>query len=185
MAPIVFINTTDSIAEEIFTLVHEIAHICLGSTGITDHHAGKLNATDKIEKYCDKVAAESLVPAQAFENTWKESLPFDSNVKSVRLRFRVSSLVAIRRAFDFGKINRTDFDKKFSSEAERLREQESSKSGGGNFNERILPARNSRRVTAKLVASALEGRLLYREAANLLGIQPSIIPLVAEAIGVR
>jgi len=60
IAPFVVINERDSRAAWSFTLLHELAHIWLGQTGISGY-----DSEDDIEKFCDAVAARFLLdPAE-------------------------------------------------------------------------------------------------------------------------
>jgi len=59
IAPFVVINDQDSKAAWSFTLVHELAHIWLGETGVSGG-LGEL----AIEQFCNQVAAEFLLPRE-------------------------------------------------------------------------------------------------------------------------
>lgn len=62
IAPFIVINDRDAEAAWSFTLIHEMAHLILGQTGISGMRAEK-----KIEKFCNDVASEFLLPAVEFE----------------------------------------------------------------------------------------------------------------------
>jgi hypothetical protein len=57
LAPLVLINGADTKAEQIFTLVHELAHIALGEPTVSWPDLGE------IERWCDLVAVKLLAPA--------------------------------------------------------------------------------------------------------------------------
>jgi hypothetical protein len=60
-APFMFVNNADSKAAQMFTIVHELAHIWTGKSAGFDFR--KLEpANDENEILCDRVAAEFLVP---------------------------------------------------------------------------------------------------------------------------
>lgn len=60
IAPFVVINEKDSRAAWSFTLLHELAHIWLGQTGISGY-----NGEAEVEKFCDAVAGRFLLdPAE-------------------------------------------------------------------------------------------------------------------------
>ena len=61
LAPLVFINAADTHAGRTFTLAHELAHLWLGASGVSDV-TPRRTARGEIEKWCNRVAAELLVP---------------------------------------------------------------------------------------------------------------------------
>ncbi|MGJ4748910.1 ImmA/IrrE family metallo-endopeptidase, partial [Leptospira sp. SA-E8] len=62
-APLVFINATDAKSAQMFTVAHELAHLWLGLDAVSGMDA-TLPASDKSEEFCNKVAAEFLIPAR-------------------------------------------------------------------------------------------------------------------------
>ncbi|WP_420458302.1 ImmA/IrrE family metallo-endopeptidase [Neolewinella sp.] len=62
-APFIFVNNQDAKAAQLFTLVHEFAHVLVGQEGIFDL-ADLLLASAPTERLCDAAAAEFLVPAK-------------------------------------------------------------------------------------------------------------------------
>jgi Zn-dependent peptidase ImmA (M78 family) len=56
IAPFVVVNENDSRAAWSFTLIHELAHLWLGQTGVSGY-----DGTDEVEKFCDIVAARFLL----------------------------------------------------------------------------------------------------------------------------
>lgn len=91
-APYIFVNSADSKFAQMFTLIHETAHIMLG---ISAGHAGEgFPCHDTVEDYCDKVAAEFLVPVEVIRKVW------NGDIKWASSRFKVSEIVIARRAHD-------------------------------------------------------------------------------------
>ena len=167
-APLVFVNGQDGKAAQMFTLAHELAHIWLGQSAVSDA-APELESSHGIEIWCNRVAAEFLVP----EDELREVLPIRGSSdresrQEIARRFKVSALVVLRRLLDAGFISKKDFRRACREEIARQPTKDGGK-GGGDFY-RTRPARVSRRFARALVASTLEGRTLYRNAFNLLGV---------------
>lgn len=92
VAPYIFVNSADSKSAQLFTLVHEAAHIMLG---VSAGHAGEeMMAHDAYENYCDRFAAEFLVPADVLRETW------NGDIKKHSRHFKASEIVVARRAHD-------------------------------------------------------------------------------------
>lgn len=62
LAPFIVINDQDAYAAWSFTLLHEMVHLWLGQTGVSGAGAEK-----SIEKYCNDVAGEILLPTESLE----------------------------------------------------------------------------------------------------------------------
>ena len=168
LAPLVFINGADSKAAQMFTLAHELAHLWLGQTALSDVSADAMpnNAT---EVWCNQVAAELLVPMNAFRAELVPDELLSDTLKRLARYFKVSSLVILRRLLDAGRVDRAAFFAAYRMELARLGEIEARGTGGGDFY-RTTAARVSKRFARALVESTLEGRTLFRDAFRMLGI---------------
>jgi Zn-dependent peptidase ImmA (M78 family) len=167
-APLVFVNGADSKAAQMFTLAHELAHLWLGQSALSDVSAGDV-ADNATEVWCNQVAAELLVPMNIFSSELIADEPVQETISRLARRFKVSTLVILRRLADAGQLSRSGFFNAYSAELEHLRSLDAGGSGGGNFY-RTTAARVSKRFARALVESTLEGRTLYRDAFRMLGI---------------
>jgi hypothetical protein len=94
--------------------------------------------------------------------------------------FKVSPLVAARRALDLGFIERSEFHRFFKAyEEDERRKASTKKSGGGDFYA-TQDVRIGRRFGRAVVQAALEGKLLYREAYRLTGLSGQTFDQFAE-----
>jgi len=167
VAPLVFVNGADSKSAQMFTLAHELAHIWLGQSAISDSTPDS-SGGNRIETWCNRVAAEMLVPLAAVKSELVEGEELTSTVNRLTRAFKVSSLVILQRLRDAGLIPASEFGSIYTEELERL-DNLPKRTGGGDFYVSTV-ARYNRRFTRALVESTLEGRTLYRDAYRLLGI---------------
>jgi len=169
LAPVVFLNGADSKAAQMFTLAHELAHLWAGASGVSDVQVGRV-PEQGIERWCNQVAAELLVPMDAFRAQYRPDEPVPVAIQRLAREFKVSTLVALRRLFDAGYVNQNALWRHYRDEQQRLRQLERRESGGGDFY-RTLGARTSKRFARAIVSSALEGRASFTEAFRMLGIR--------------
>jgi len=179
MAPLVFINGRDSTSAQVFTLAHELAHLWIGKSGISNPNPRKRSADEvnEIERFCNRVAAELLVPHSEFLRRWRESDTVENNVHTLVRHFRVSTHVILRQAFEQDKLTRDEYEKRIQAEEERFKAQ---KASGGSFY-RNIRIRNSRILTASVLDAIHENRVGLRDAATLLGCKvPTLKNVAAE-----
>lgn len=176
--PVVFINSADAPAARLFTLMHELAHIWVGTSGVSNVVPGN---SRREETFCNAVAGEFLVPREMFLPRWNEGpAELDLRVAELARRFHVSRFVIMRRALDLGLVDQATYSDHYLAMLAAFRNQEGS---GGNFY-RTAGAKNSLRFAQAVVTEALSGRLLLREAGRLLGVQPNKIREFADQIGI-
>lgn len=169
-APLVFINGADTKSGQMFTLAHELAHLWLGTSALSDATAAPLSGHRREEVWCNAVAAELLVPLTAFRTALQPGEPTDVAMQRLARQFKVSTLVILRRLLDAGAITREDFERAWVGERERLRVlAERAGTGGGDFYRTTL-SRVGKRFARALVESTLEGQTLYRDAFRMLGV---------------
>jgi Zn-dependent peptidase ImmA (M78 family)/transcriptional regulator with XRE-family HTH domain len=180
IAPLVFVNGADARAAQIFTLAHELAHVWIGASGISNENMAVVTVDAEIERLCNQVAAELLVPAPEFMAVWGRG-NLDSNLASLGRAFRVSPLVILRRALDTGVITAKQFQERYGLEERHFQEQEDDRPDGGNFFATLL-ARNGTRFTRAVLEALGEGKALHREAAQLLNVKVPTLRKVAEFI---
>jgi Zn-dependent peptidase ImmA (M78 family)/transcriptional regulator with XRE-family HTH domain len=169
LAPLVFINGADTKAAQMFTLAHELAHLWLGASALSDVSAAPPTGHRREEIWCNAVAAEFLVPLAVLRTELVRGEALDATLQRLARRFKVSTLVILRRLLDAGQLTRNRFDPAWDAEIERLRQFTRDGAGGGDFYRTTL-ARVSRRLARALVESTLEGQTLYRDAFRMLGV---------------
>lgn len=169
LAPLVFLNGADSKSAQMFTLAHELAHLWLGASGVSDAETGRV-PEQAIERWCNQVAAELLMPMQALRAAYQPDTSIPQEIQRLARLFKVSTLVALRRLFDAGFINQAVLWQNYREELDRLRSLERSQSGGGDFYN-SLGARTSKRFARAIVSSTLEGLTSFPDAFRMLGVR--------------
>jgi Zn-dependent peptidase ImmA (M78 family) len=164
LAPLVFINGSDTKSAQMFTLAHELAHIWLGESGLSDVEP-VCSPSNRVETWCTRVAAETLVPLAALQDEYRESNDLVGEVARLARCFKVSTLVILRRIHDAGHLTQDELWTAYREELERL--QAIPRGSGGNFYW-TQAARVSKRFARALVVSTLEGQTLHRDAFRLL-----------------
>ena len=181
IAPLVFINGADSTSAQVFTLAHELVHLWIGKSGISNPDPKK-RSTDEVndvERFCNRVAAELLVPHSEFLRRWRDNESVESNVQRLVHHFRVSTHVILRQAFEQDKIDRDEYEKRIQAEEDRFKAQQ--KATGGSFY-RNIRIRNSRILTVSVLDAIQENRVGLRDAATLLGCKVPTLKNVASEL---
>lgn len=180
-APVIFVNHADAPGARLFTLIHELCHIWIGQSGISD---GDARTSRKEEILCNAVAAELLVPAEEFTHLWRRDVEFwQENLSPLELHFRVSRWVLARRALTLGLIQYHDYTGYIAELKAAWMEREKSGKGGPTYY-KTKKAQISQPFSRAVVVQALSGQLLLRDASVLLdGIKPAKIPDFAKELG--
>ncbi len=173
VAPLVFVNNADYKASQMFTFAHEFGHLLLGESGVSDDSVG-VEGTPDNEAWCDRFAAELLVPADDLRRELGSTAEtHEGDLQRLARHYKVSSLVILRRLRTADLISAADYGRLFEHERARFeawrsaqREQSSS---GGNFYNTFFQ-RTGRSFAYAVVASTLEGQTGYKEMSDLLGI---------------
>ena len=181
-APLIFVNGADAKAAQMFTLAHELAHIWLGTPG--EGISGFENlfpGGTAVETFCDRAAAEFLLPAGELRAQWGgvkyEPQPF----KTLARRFKVSPIVAGRRALDLRLVDREAFFG-FYDEYVREERRQGAGTGGGDFYSN-QNARVGEAFATEVIRAAKDGRLSFREAYDLTGLRGGTFQAYAARLG--
>lgn len=177
LAPLIVINSSDAKSAQIFTLIHEIAHIWIGQSGISnvDLVAAATARDSETEAFCNKVAAEVLTPVTEFKLKWRAGVQLEDQADVLADYFKVSRIVIARRALGLNFITREIYQKYSALEAARwaaLAKKQKLNSTGSPPQHVMMPVRYGRNFTKSVLAEAVRGSMLLKEASTLLGMKP-------------
>ncbi len=182
-APMIVINEQDSKAALSFTALHELAHLWLGTTGISGR-----DAESGIEEYCNDVASEMLLPAGELEGFAKLT-SLDEGTKAIsqfaEARFISRAMVAYK-LYRFTKIDRplwirlnTRFHDEWVTAKQGRADKQKATQGGPNYY--VVKRNHVGPALIGLVRRAIdEGNISYTKASKVLGVKPrNVEPLLA------
>lgn len=132
LAPLIFLNSRDSAAGRIFTLVHELGHLMLGRGGVDDLPAAVARNLAPAEAWCNRVAAELLMPAAEVAQRYDPTAAATEAARALSRHFKVSTLAVLVGLRSLGLIPETDFQDACDTEARALATAEP-KEPGGNY----------------------------------------------------
>ena len=192
-APLIFVNNTDFKAAQMFTIAHELAHIFVGETGLSNFE--RLQPSNHAaEQFCNMTAAEFLVPEKELRAYWFETEQVAEPYSSIAHQFKVSLVFAARRALDLNLIGKDDFFSFYNENRDeeppidllygQSEEPPSTpqRRGGGNF-WNIQRWRVGARFATAVVCAVKEGRLSYTEAYSLTGLKGGTFENMPEKMG--
>ena len=180
-APLIFVNNTDYKTAQIFTLAHELAHLFVGESGLSKLQ--DLRPTDHaVEEACDKIAAEFLVPTEELKRRWNTARQFDDPYQYVAKSFKVSTVVAARRALDSKLISREAFfDYYYENRAKSWGGTQQGDKGGNFWNNQLW--RVGVRFGSAVSRAVIEGRVSYTDAYSLTGLKGDTFSNMPEKMG--
>lgn len=171
-APVVFVNSADSKSAQMFTLAHELAHVWLGTDGLFNL-VNMMPSSEETERFCNRVAAEFLIPGYKLTERWADAKATNNPFQTIARWFKVSPVVAARRALDLDLITKTTFFafyKKDQDEWRQRKAEQRAKKGGGDFYS-TQDIRLGRRFAGFLVRAVREGKVQYRDAYRLTDLK--------------
>ena len=176
MAPLVFINRNDSFDGMIFTLIHEVGHVLLGTQELFDGIGGQ-GGRKATERAINRAVVKAVIDDERFRQVWREQLVGDKEpadaAESIAGEFHLSPLAMGIQAQQLGltgegtleelqaRMNRHLLDR-------AVHRQERESRGNGNRT-------NASRVDTgfvRLVNAAMDGgRLAPTEGFDLVGVR--------------
>jgi Zn-dependent peptidase ImmA (M78 family) len=182
-APLIFVNGADAKSAQMFTLAHELAHVWLGREGEgISGFEGLFPGNQRVEKFCDRAAAEFLVPAAELRRVWPAIKQERDVFERLARQFKVSPVVAGRRALDLRLVGRDAFFNFYNEYTQRERDKAKTTSGGDFY--KTQNTRLGATFALSVMRAALEGRLSFKEAYDLTGLRGGAFQEYGRRLGV-
>ena len=189
VAPFIVVNHQDATAARPFTLLHELAHICLGASGVSADPPSTQprRSQDRIEFFCNDVAGEFLLPSDAissprrigsFDEARKraEDLAGERRVSEAMVAYRLWRNDRIER--DIYRQLHAFYASRWQEERERQRTQMREAEGGPNYY--VVRRHRLGEALLSLARRQLQAeQLTHTKAAKILGVKPgNVDPLL-------
>lgn len=183
-APFVFVNTHDFRNSQLFTLVHEIVHLWIGSSGVSDidgiefREKQLYSEYDEVEIFCNAVTAEILMPEKEISKLFGSGkAPNLDFIEATAKKFGVSSYAMLVRLLNLQILTNSVFEEyklvtKRKFEAYLRKEKEKAETREGFPPPHLIRLRkNSKLFTNYVYNSFMSGEITGVEASLLMGIK--------------
>lgn len=173
--PFIILNRKDAVSAQVFSLAHELSHFFRKSDAVSNSLSFRTTEkdVDAEEIFCNKVAAELLLP----ENEFTKEFYDKNDIDAATLIYKVSSIFIFYRLKELGKIRpgtEDDLERQVKREMEEnlmaKAEKEKQNTGGSYINN--MRDSNGQLYNRIVQRSYLEGDMGYVEAANFLRFSP-------------
>ena len=172
--PLVYLNNSTTKTRQIFSLLHEVAHLLFSINGISKFDSDYIHLLPprarRIEQFCNQIAAEVLIPSDDFAAQIRE-LPRNAEavpeqvIASIASRYGVSRESILRRLLDLGRVRKAFYEQKAKFWASQKQAQ-----GGGNW----YASQNtylSDRFAREVIRRHYRNQISLEQAAEFLGIK--------------
>jgi Zn-dependent peptidase ImmA (M78 family) len=178
-APFVFVNSDDWNAPQLFTLVHELAHLWIAATGISNEINPEIKNPEQfhpIERFCNQVTANALMPQLIMLNLDQNVFSGSVEVFKTARKFGVSSFAFLIRAFDLGLISLStykvlkkeadaEYQEFLKKEAQRKEKMAAREGGPSPY---LLRLNKNSRLFTQVVLDAFKGGFVEPNIASFL-----------------
>jgi len=181
-APLIFVNGADAKSAQMFTLAHELAHLWLGDVGEgLSGFQGLQPDGGRVEQFCDQAAAEFLVPAMELRDTWQGIADTGKAFENLARRFKVSPVVIGRRAMDLDLVEPERFFSFYRNYMQRECQEQQPGTGGNFYHNQNT--RVGQLFASHVIRAAQEGRIGFKEAYDLTGLNGGAFQTYARKLG--
>lgn len=194
LAPLIVVNDQDAKSAWSFTLIHELVHIFVGNTGVSGlpSTSEPLSQNARIERFCNDVAGELLLPDQAL-STSPRLLSAEAVLDEAEVLCRtwhVSQTMAAYRLWRAGKTDAETYSEVVRILAEqwqrrKVKEKEKNRDSDGGPNYYVVKRHRLGEALLRFVGHGLRAdAVTHTTAAKVLGVRPGAVePLLSGVLG--
>ncbi|MBI4744865.1 MAG: ImmA/IrrE family metallo-endopeptidase [Actinobacteria bacterium] len=196
LAPFIFLNSEDAKAAQLFTLVHELCHIWLDQSGISNIEEYGRYPSDEvsaIEQFCNRVASEALLHRQYFNVVWSKldkAKSIEDRIEKTSKVFKISEETIARRLLDDNVIGNQKYQELrdyYQARWLEFKEKERKRlklAGGGPTFYTTKAFNNGYSYTQTVIGAFNGGGLSGRDASMLLGVKVNHLAKLALTVGI-
>lgn len=172
IAPFIVINENDSRVAWAFTLLHELAHVLIGESGISGY-AGD----EAAEQVCDQAAARVLLPPAELREVVAANLPIDDLIETIGLFARARKISRKMVAYNLLKIRRIGAAtyQQLSDRFDADRREHERRAEGAVDYYVVRRHRVGRGLTNTVKRMVAAGALTSTKAGRVLGVKPTAV----------
>lgn len=184
--PLIYLNNSTTKTRQIFSLLHELAHLLFNVNGLTKFDQSYVEHLPqherKIEVFCNAVASEVLIPSSDFE---KEVAKLPGNLTDasdlvfagLARRYGVSREAILRRFLDLGRVTRQFYEEKAAEWTSQLKKGK----GGGDWYATTGTYISDRMLT-EVFGRYFRNQVSSAQAAEYLGVAPKNLAGLEERV---
>jgi Zn-dependent peptidase ImmA (M78 family)/transcriptional regulator with XRE-family HTH domain len=184
--PLVYLNNSTTKTRQIFSLLHELAHLLFNVNGLSKFDQSYVNQLPqherKIEVFCNAVASEVLIPSSDFDKQ-VANLPGDLTDASdgvfskLARRYGVSREAVLRRFLDLGRVDQQFYEEKVAEWTGQIKKAK----GGGDWYA-TTGTYISDRMLSEVFGRYFRNQVSSTQAAEYLGVAPKNLPGLEERV---
>ena len=194
--PLIAVNRKDAMGRRLFSLLHELAHLMIHQSGVSELDEGRRQLSDqRVEVFCNRVAAAALMPKLQFlsqptignapsgRREWS-----DEEIDMLAKTFSVSREAVVRRLLTLGRTTdafyrqkRAQYLQEYAAIQARKRQQENKKPIPRNMPQETVSS-VGRPLIRLLLSQYHSRRLSLSEVSGFLGVKVRHLPRIEDRL---
>lgn len=183
-APFICLNPKDSNAGRLFSLCHELAHLWLRQSVISNIYEDN----NEIEILCNSIASKLLVDDKILHNLWSkrnQQVDLKEQISAIARKFSVSEECIARYLLDCDNISQEEYQELRELYNARWKYIQNKKGTGGPAYGLRMVAENGAYFTQQVLSQYHKGTILGAEASSLLGVKINHFNVLTEHLPPR